>query len=172
MKRRLNIAVGLIHRPRLLVLDEPTAGVDPQSRNAILASVERLSTEGMGVLYTTHYMEEAERLCDRVAIMDLGRLVAEGTPRQLTAQLGDSEHIRLTIDGDLTRAVEALRELPLASRVTGTGDALDVLVQDAESALPQVIEVAAVHGTVRSVTVEEPDLETVFLRLTGKKLRD
>ena len=172
MKRRLNIAVGLIHRPRLLVLDEPTVGVDPQSRNAILASVERLSSEGMGVLYTTHYMEEAERLCDRVAIMDLGRLVAEGTPRELTAQLGDSEHIRLTFEGDLTRVVEALRDLPLASRVSGTGDAVDVLVQDAESALPQVIEVAAVHGTVRSVTVEEPDLETVFLRLTGKKLRD
>ena len=172
MKRRLNIAVGLIHRPRLLVLDEPTVGVDPQSRNAILSSVERLSSEGMGVLYTTHYMEEAERLCDRVAIMDLGRLIAEGTPRQLTAQLGDAEHIRLTLDGDPARAVAALRELPPVTGVTGTGDVVDVLVPDAESTLPRVIQVAAGHATVRSATVEEPDLETVFLRLTGKRLRD
>ncbi|MBG6096992.1 ABC transporter ATP-binding protein [Nocardioides luteus] len=172
MKRRLNIAVGLIHRPRLLVLDEPTVGVDPQSRNAILSSVERLSSEGMGVLYTTHYMEEAERLCDRVAIMDLGRLIAEGTPRQLTAQLGDAEHIRLTLDGDPARAVAALRELAPVTGVTGTGDVVDVLVPDAESTLPRVIQVAAGHATVRSATVEEPDLETVFLRLTGKRLRD
>ncbi|SDK53336.1 ABC-2 type transport system ATP-binding protein [Nocardioides sp. YR527] len=172
MKRRLNIAVGLIHRPRLLVLDEPTVGVDPQSRNAILGSVERLSTEGMGVLYTTHYMEEAERLCDRVAIMDLGRLIAEGRPRQLTARLGDSEHIRLTLEGDSTRAVAALRDLPRVTGATATDDAIDVLVPDAESALPQVIQVAAAQGTVRSVSVDEPDLETVFLRLTGKRLRD
>ncbi|MFI5623654.1 ABC transporter ATP-binding protein [Nocardioides sp. NPDC051685] len=172
MKRRLNIAVGLIHRPRLLVLDEPTVGVDPQSRNAILDSVERLSTEGMGVLYTTHYMEEAERLCDRVAIMDLGRLVAEGTPRQLTARLGESEHIRLTLDGDPTGAAAALRALPITGGVSGVDDVVDVLVQDAESALPQVIQVAAAHGSVRSVTAEEPDLETVFLQLTGKRLRD
>lgn len=172
MKRRLNIAVGLVHRPRLLVLDEPTVGVDPQSRNAILDSVERLSTEGMGVLYTTHYMEEAERLCDRVAIMDLGRLVAEGTPRQLTALLGESEHIRLTLDGDPAGAAAALRELPIAGGVSGAGDVVDVLVRDAASALPQVIQVASAHGSVRSVAAEEPDLETVFLRLTGKRLRD
>ncbi|MER6972863.1 ABC transporter ATP-binding protein [Nocardioides sp. NPDC000445] len=173
MKRRLNIAVGLIHQPRLLVLDEPTVGVDPQSRNSILESVERLSAEGMGVLYTTHYMEEAERLCDRVAIMDLGKMVAEGSPKQLAAeQLGDSEHIRLVLGGDVTGAVTALRELPLAIRVTGADDMVDVLVRDAGSALPQVIQVAAAHGTVRSVTAEEPDLETVFLGLTGKRLRD
>ena len=173
MKRRLNIAVGLIHQPRLLVLDEPTVGVDPQSRNSILESVERLSAEGMGVLYTTHYMEEAERLCDRVAIMDLGKMVAEGSPKQLAAeQLGDSEHIRLVLGGDVTGAVTALRELPLAIRVTGADDIVDVLVRDAGSALPEVIQVAAAHGAVRSVTAEEPDLETVFLGLTGKRLRD
>ena len=81
MKRRLNIAIGLLHRPRLLVLDEPTVGVDPQSRNAILTSVEALSAAGMAILYTTHYMEEAERLCDRVGIVDEGRIIAEGTRR-------------------------------------------------------------------------------------------
>ena len=89
MKRRLNIAIGLLHRPRLLVLDEPTVGVDPQSRNAILTSVEALSAEGMGILYTTHYMEEAERLCDRVGIIDQGRIIAEGTRRELVALVGE-----------------------------------------------------------------------------------
>src|SRR3990172_1003425 len=83
MKRRLNIGIGLLHRPTLLILDEPTVGVDPQSRNAILESVEALSVEGMAVLYTTHYMEEAERLCDRIAIIDAGRLQAEGTRAEL-----------------------------------------------------------------------------------------
>src|SRR3546814_18448770 len=89
MKRRLNIGIGLLHRPKLLVLDEPTVGVDPQSRNSILDSVEQLSREGMAVLYTTHYMEEAERLCDRIGITDQGELKAEGPARQL--KLGREE---------------------------------------------------------------------------------
>ena len=173
MKRRLNIAVGLIHRPRLLILDEPTVGVDPQSRNAILESIERLSTEGMSVLYTTHYMEEAERLCDRVGIVDLGHLIAEGPPRRLTSELGDSEHISLTVDGDLSAAVSAIQVLPVATRVTGDQGTIDVLVRHADSALPEVMQAAAAaRASIRSVTVQEPDLEAVFLRLTGKTLRD
>ena len=91
MKRRLNIGIGLLNHPRLLVLDEPTAGVDPQSRNAILERVERLADEGIGVLYTTHYMEEAERLCDRVGIVDLGELKAEGTRQELVGLVGEHD---------------------------------------------------------------------------------
>lgn len=173
MKRRLNIAVGLIHRPRLLILDEPTVGVDPQSRNAILESIERLSTEGMSVLYTTHYMEEAERLCDRVGIVDLGHLIAEGPPRSLTSELGDSEHISLTVEGDLSTTVSAIEALPVATRVTGDQGTVDVLVRHADSALPEVMAAASSAGaSIRSVTVQEPDLEAVFLHLTGKTLRD
>jgi ABC-2 type transport system ATP-binding protein len=173
MKRRLNIAVGLIHRPRLLILDEPTVGVDPQSRNSILESIERLSTEGMSVLYTTHYMEEAERLCDRVGIVDLGHLIAEGPPRSLTSQLGDSEHISLTVEGDLSTTVAAIQVLPVAARVIGDQGTVDVLVRHADSALPQVMAAAIGAGaSIRSVSVEEPDLEAVFLHLTGKTLRD
>jgi ABC-2 type transport system ATP-binding protein len=173
MKRRLNIAVGLLHRPRLLILDEPTVGVDPQSRNAILDSIEALSSEGMAVLYTTHYMEEAERLCDRVGIVDLGHLIAEGPPRALTAELGEAEHITMVIDGEISRAVAAVDALPVAGRTTGEQGMLDVLVGDAESALPQVMQAALGAGaSIRSVTVQEPDLEVVFLHLTGKRLRD
>jgi ABC-2 type transport system ATP-binding protein len=173
MKRRLNIAVGLIHEPRLLVLDEPTVGVDPQSRNAILASIEQLSHEGMAVLYTTHYMEEAERLCDRVGIMDLGHLIAEGTPSQLTATLEQAEHVRLVVEGDVSATVARLSDLPVALRVTGLDRSVDVLVNDAASALPVIMQAALAGGSsVRSVFVQEPDLETVFLHLTGKHLRD
>ncbi len=174
MKRRLNIAVGLIHRPRLLILDEPTVGVDPQSRNAILTSIEELSASGMAVLYTTHYMEEAERLCDRVGIVDVGHLIAEGTARELTSRLGEAQHIQLTLDGDVTRLTDALRRLAVASKVSATGPgAVDVLVADAGRALPAVLAEAGRTGTtIRSVTVQEPDLEAVFLHLTGKRLRD
>jgi ABC-2 type transport system ATP-binding protein len=101
MQRRLNIGAGLLHRPRLLVLDEPTVGVDPQSRNAILENVEALEGEGVAVLYTTDYMEEAERLCDRVGIIDQGRLIAEGTRRELVAKLGQRDRIELAAAGDL-----------------------------------------------------------------------
>jgi len=173
MKRRLNIGAGLIHRPRLLILDEPTVGVDPQSRNAILASIEALSAEGMAVLYTTHYMEEAERLCDRVGIVDLGHLIAEGPPRALTAELGQAEHIVMAVEGDLAAAVAAVDALAVAGRTTGDAGVLDVLVTDAESALPLVMEAATSSGAaIRSVNVQEPDLEVVFLHLTGKRLRD
>jgi len=173
MKRRLNIAVGLVHRPRLLILDEPTVGVDPQSRNAILDSIERLSAEGMAVLYTTHYMEEAERLCDRVGILDLGHLIAEGRPRDLTARLGAAEHIVITVDGDVERAQKAVETLRVVSGSSHDEAVLDVLVRHAESALPAVMEAVRSTGcALRSVTIEEPDLEAVFLHLTGKRLRD
>ena len=98
MQRRLNIGVGLLHRPRLLVLDEPTVGVDPQSRNAILESVAALGREGMAILYTTHYLEEAERLCDRVGIIDAGEIRAEGTTRDLVASIGQRDRVRLSVE--------------------------------------------------------------------------
>ena len=173
MKRRLNIAVGLLHRPRLLILDEPTVGVDPQSRNSILDSIEALSAEGMAVLYTTHYMEEAERLCDRVGIIDLGHLIAEGTPGALTASLGEAEHIRMEVEGDLAAAIPVLDALPLVVGTIGDEGHVEVLVPDAESALPGVLQAAHHAGlSIRSVSVQEPDLEAVFLQLTGKRLRD
>jgi ABC-2 type transport system ATP-binding protein len=173
MKRRLNIAVGLLHRPRLLVLDEPTVGVDPQSRNAILTSVEALSAEGMGILYTTHYMEEAERLCDRVGIIDEGTIIAEGTRRELVAMVGGLDKISLTATGNLRAAATALQSVPGLREVIVHDTGLDLLVDGARQRLPELLEAAARDGAViRSVEVIEPDLEAVFLHLTGKALRD
>jgi ABC-2 type transport system ATP-binding protein len=173
MKRRLNIAIGLLHRPRLLVLDEPTVGVDPQSRNAILTSVETLSARGMGILYTTHYMEEAERLCDRVGIIDEGQIIAEGTRAQLVALVGSDDKVSLTAAGNLQVAAEALGRLDGVNGVTVHDGGLDLLVQGARERLPELLAAATKDAlAIRSVEVIEPDLESVFLHLTGKALRD
>jgi len=173
MARRLNIGVGLLNRPRLLILDEPTAGVDPQSRNSILESVQRLAADGVAVLYTTHYMEEAERLCDRVGIVDLGQMKAEGTRRELVDLVGESDQVLLQVEGDLERVRHALTELPQVRQVSGEGTRVDLLVEGARAVLPRLFEVVAGSGAaVRSAEVREPDLEAVFLHLTGKALRD
>src|SRR5664279_3563602 len=128
MQRRLNIGIGLLHRPRLLVLDEPTVGVDPQSRNAILESVEKLSGEGMAVLYTTHYMEEAERLCDRIGIVDLGELKAEGTRAELVALLGEHDRILLEGGGDLEAAATALARVATVQAASVHDGGVELLV--------------------------------------------
>ena len=173
MKRRLNIGVGLLHRPRLLILDEPTVGVDPQSRNAILTSVADLQSEGMSILYTTHYMEEAERLCDRIGIIDAGVIRAEGTRRELVSLVGEKDQVRLAASGNLAHAATALGALPQVEKVTATDGHLELVVEDARHLLPRLLETAADAGAaIRSVEVVEPDLEAVFLHLTGKALRD
>ena len=173
MKRRLNIAVGLLHEPELLVLDEPTVGVDPQSRNAILESVEGLAGSGMAVLYTTHYMEEAERLCDRVAIMDVGRIEAEGTRRDLVARAGGHDRLRIEGRGDLRAAARQLRADPRVVDVATDDAGLWATVDAAGTHLPRLLAAVDRAGVeVTAVEVREPDLEVVFLQLTGKALRD
>ncbi len=173
MKRRLNIGIGLLHQPTLLILDEPTVGVDPQSRNQILESVERLSVEGMAVLYTTHYMEEAERLCDRIGIIDSGRLQAEGTRDELIRLTAGADVIRLKGTGDTTAAADALRTLPAVQRVDGDRHALHLTVTDAPTAVAQIVTSATGAGmSLADVEITRPDLESVFLHLTGKALRD
>ena len=173
MKRRLNIGIGLLHKPKLLILDEPTVGVDPQSRNAILESVEDLSGEGMAVLYTTHYMEEAERLCDRVAIIDEGKIQAEGTRRELVAMIGEKDRVTIRAGGDLTAAAESVREVAGVSEASSSDHQLHILTDDASSILPELlVRVTDSGGAIAGVEVLEPNLEAVFLHLTGKALRD
>jgi ABC-2 type transport system ATP-binding protein len=187
MKRRANIAAGLLHRPQLLVLDEPTVGVDPQSRNAILGSVEALGDEGLSVLYTTHYMEEAERLCDRIGIIDEGRLVAEGTRRELIAQQGEGDRVVVSATGDLAAFAAAAGELPgtlgvevrqperagVAERDGDRTGPVVVRVADGSAALAGIVAAGERTGiSFTGVELVEPDLEDVFLGLTGKALRD
>lgn len=173
MKRRLNIGIGLLHKPLLLILDEPTVGVDPQSRNAILESVERLSVEGMAVLYTTHYMEEAERLCDRVGIIDKGKIVAEGTRRELVELVGQRDRVRLGATGDLKAAAAAACAINGVKGADVSEDGIDLLADHASDRLTDILtSVTAAGASVTSVHVDEPNLEAVFLHLTGKALRD
>ena len=173
MQRRLNIGIGLLHRPRLLILDEPTVGVDPQSRNAILESVERLSGEGMAVLYTTHYMEEAERMCDRIGIVDAGELKAEGTRADLVALVGEHDRVAIGGTGDLGRAARACEAVEDVRTASVQADGIELIIDHARTALPKLLRVCADAGVaVSSVEVKEPDLEAVFLHLTGKALRD
>jgi ABC-2 type transport system ATP-binding protein len=173
MKRRANIAAGLLHRPQLLVLDEPTVGVDPQSRNAILESVETLGGEGLSVLYTTHYMEEAERLCDRIGIIDEGRLVAEGTRRELIGRLGVGDRVDVTGTGDLAAFAEACATLAGTEAVDRRDGGVVVRVADGGAALAGIVGAAERTGVaIAGIELVEPDLEDVFLGLTGKALRD
>jgi ABC-2 type transport system ATP-binding protein len=173
MKRRVNIAAGLIHEPRLVVLDEPTVGVDPQSRNAILESVAALSGQGTAVLYTSHYMEEVERLCDRVGIIDSGRMVAEGTRRALVARVGQRDRIELTVEGDAEAVAVACAKLSGIHESVARGHTVELLASEGRALLAEVIVTASAAGAaVTGVEVTEPNLEAVFLHLTGKALRD
>jgi ABC-2 type transport system ATP-binding protein len=173
MKRRLNIAAGLIHKPRILFLDEPTVGVDPQSRNFIFEHVERLNEEGMTIVYTTHYMEEAERLCDRVAIMDQGRVLALDTTKGLIDLLGGGVIYLGLSQASLESLLPAVRALAHVSTVAQEDGRFKIETKNARLALLELIELCNAHNvSILSLEMLEPNLESVFLHLTGKRLRD
>lgn len=168
MKRRLNIACALLHDPDVILLDEPTAGVDPQSRNAIFDNLEALKAAGKALVYTTHYMEEAERLADRIVIVDHGRVVASGTQAELFAQLPAAQTLQVEIDGEPDDA--ALAGLP---GVTRTGQRLDVQLPDLGRDAGPLLAALAQRGIrVRALSSSRATLEDVFLHLTGRALRD
>jgi ABC-2 type transport system ATP-binding protein len=173
MKRRVNIAAALLHKPDVVIMDEPTVGIDPQSRRHILDNVKELNQKGMTVLYTTHYMEEAAELSHHIAIMDKGRVIAYGTHDELIRMVGEETRI------DLTLNTEGEKVLPLWQRIEGVAkiDALDgkvtALVDDSNLVLPRLFDAASkANVRITSVDIQEPNLETVFLHLTGRALRD
>lgn len=175
MKRRVNIGVGLLHRPRLLFMDEPTVGIDPQSRRSILDSVKTLNQRGMTILYTTHYMEEAQELSNRVGIIDHGRLIALGTQKELTQQIGENDTLILHINEDEDPEVlaESLKDIPGVLTASSTDSQVSLIAREAEEILAPVITRANERGIkIRSVDIREPNLEAVFLHLTGRALRD
>jgi len=173
MQRRLNIAVGLVHQPRVLFLDEPTVGVDPQSRNFIFEHVEQLKAGGMTILHTTHYMEEAERLCDRVAIMDRGQILALDSTQALVGLLGGGVIYAGLPADKLETTLAAIQALPHVRTVTPQDGHLKLETGDARLALLELIELCKSRDVpILSLEVLEPNLESVFLHLTGKRLRD
>ncbi len=175
MKRRVNIGVGLLHNPRVLYMDEPTVGIDPQSRRNILDTVKDLNKQGMTVLYTTHYMEEAAELSDRVGIVDHGQMIALGTQKELTRQVGERDVLRLHIGegGEAAKLAEALRALPGILQSSAVDHEVALMVPSAADALaPVVTKANELCVKIRSVDIQEPNLEAVFLQLTGRALRD
>ena len=175
MKRRVNIAAGLLHKPKLLFMDEPTVGIDPQSRRMILDMVKELNRQGMAILYTTHYMEEAQELSDRVGIIDHGKLIAVGTQEELTKQVGETDSIRILTDAmdDLPAIAAKLQGFDAITRIIVEEGGFNLITNDAESSLAPIINQASQAGAhIKSIEIIEPNLETVFLHLTGRALRD
>jgi ABC-2 type transport system ATP-binding protein len=173
MKRRVNIGVALLHKPQVIYMDEPTVGIDPQTRRSILDSVVALKNEGMTVLYTTHYMEEAQELSDHIAIMDHGKLIAMGTNSELVKIVGEMDRISLTINTESQRVLESWKAIKGVQKVSAENGSLTLLGADSNLVLPGIFEAASACGVrITSVDIQEPNLEAVFLHLTGRALRD
>lgn len=174
MAQRLMVARAVMHRPAVLFLDEPTAGLDPQSRIAMWEILGELHTGGQTILLTTHYMEEADQLCDRLAIIDRGKMLALDTPAALKASTGIDTVVTITAEGDLEQLAALLRDgIPGATDATVVEGTVRLEVTGAAGVLPKVVQLADDAGhTVRDLSINEPTLETVFIKLTGKDLRE
>lgn len=173
MKRRVNIGAALLHKPQVVIMDEPTVGIDPQSRRHILDNVKELNRQGMTVLYTTHYMEEAAELSDHIAIMDSGKVIAYGTHDELIKLVNGQTRIDLTLNVEGLNVLDAWKSVEGVTKIDSTDGLVTVLVSDSNLVLPRLFEAAGKLGArITSVDIQEPNLETVFLHLTGKALRD
>ncbi|MEK3789535.1 ABC transporter ATP-binding protein [Paenibacillus sp. FSL K6-1230] len=173
MKRRLNIACAIMHRPQIIIMDEPTVGIDPQSRNHILESVRSLNRMGSTIIYTSHYMEEVAAISDRVAIMDKGHIIAYGTEQELKERVFREEKIILEVSGWKQAAWEELQQHPRITRVAEENGRVEIALPSAQGCLQDVLFICGRHEVViLSLVCEEPNLESLFLQLTGRLLRD
>ncbi|WP_339188693.1 ABC transporter ATP-binding protein [Paenibacillus sp. FSL P2-0121] len=173
MKRRLNIACAIMHHPKLIIMDEPTVGIDPQSRNHILESVKELNRLGSTVIYTSHYMEEVAAICDRVAIMDKGHIIACGTEKELRERVSQEEKIVVKATNITPELINELSLHPRITRVESKEGTVEMYLPSSQDELQDILFIFAKHeGIIGSLNIEEPDLETLFLSLTGRTLRD
>jgi ABC-2 type transport system ATP-binding protein len=172
MKRRLNMACGLVHEPRVLLLDEPTVGIDPQARLHILEMVRAIARQGTTVLYTTHYLHEAEDLCQRIAIIDHGRILAEGTLEELRAQVGERDLVTLRGGFETAAAHKVLLGVPGLEVLTVKEDEIVLALRQADGSLGRLLQGMGGIGLVREVNIRQPSLENLFIKLTGRELRE
>ncbi|WHZ05881.1 ABC transporter ATP-binding protein [Neobacillus sp. YX16] len=176
MKRRVNIGAAILHKPDVLIMDEPTVGIDPQSRNHILNTVKSLNQNGMTIIYTSHYMEEVEYLCERIGIIDHGELIACGTLRELRETIGDRSRIIISLDKERSNHLEIiglLEGLAVEKDILIKDKLLTVFHKEPQAILSDLIQLVTKDGTkITSVEIVEPNLESVFLHLTGRSLRD
>lgn len=173
MKRRLNIACAIAHKPKIIIMDEPTVGIDPQSRNHILKSIQKLNQMGSTIIYTSHYMEEVETICSRISIMDHGKVIAEGTKDELEAIITDTNTVMITvgslagIDEERLRAIKGVKSVEVDENVVKV-----ISSKDVENLDKIILYFTSAHIPIKNVESRAPNLETVFLTLTGRKLRD
>jgi len=173
MKRRLNIACAIAHRPKLIIMDEPTVGIDPQSRNHILQSVRKLNVMGSTIIYTSHYMEEVEEICSRIAIIDHGKLIAEGTNEELKGIVTNTNSVWITVDSmsrinvDSLKAIKGVTNVEMADNLIKVHSSVDINNLD-----KLILYFTENHVSIKSIETKTPNLESVFLTLTGRKLRD
>ncbi|MCG8482988.1 MAG: ABC transporter ATP-binding protein [Clostridia bacterium] len=173
MKRRLNIACAIMHNPKIIIMDEPTVGIDPQSRNHILEAVRELNKRGVTILYTSHYMEEAEAICDRIGIIDHGRLIALGTKEELKGQIAQEEKLVIEAYDIRFNPIDELKKIQGIISVIFNENTIEVLTQNAQQILQDVLFILSKENViVRNIALKEPDLESLFLSLTGRTLRD
>ena len=173
MKRRLNIACAISHSPKLIIMDEPTVGIDPQSRNHILKSVLKLRDEGATIIYTSHYMQEIDDICDRIAIIDKGNIIAEGTSEELKNLVGDKRNLNVTIKKEIDGLEEKMLEITGVEKVVYSENQYKISTLKNSNLLTKVIETILTNGgEINNIENSKPTLENVFLALTGKKLRD
>lgn len=173
MKRRLNIGCAIAHSPRLIIMDEPTVGIDPQSRNHILESVLKLRDEGATIIYTSHYMQEVDEICDRISIVDKGHIIAEGTSEELKNLVVDKSIYELKLARKVEGLEESLKEIAGIEKVSCIEDDYQISTLKSKNLLTSIVEtVIKEGGEIRNISDNEPSLEAVFLALTGKNLRD
>lgn len=172
MQRRLNIACSIVHRPELIIMDEPTVGIDPQSRNHILDSIRRLNEDGSTIIYTSHYMEEVEAICTRVVIMDNGRFIADGTKEELSEYVREDQIIDISLNNPSYTIIEAVKNIYGVSECTLSGSIITVVLEKSSEVSKVINTVTDKGGLITKINMEEATLEDVFLTLTGKTLRD
>lgn len=173
MKRRINIGAALLHKPDLLIMDEPTVGIDPQSRNHILDTVLELNKQGMTIIYTSHYMEEVEYLCSRVCIMDEGKIIASGTQHELVELINGKTQINIKTDKIDESLEECLKNISGVYAIKTMDDIISLYGENVDILLAEIIDKVTKYGRrIESIDVKKPNLESVFLHLTGKALRD
>ncbi|MGB3367923.1 MAG: ABC transporter ATP-binding protein [Acidaminobacteraceae bacterium] len=173
MKRRINIGAALLHSPSLLIMDEPTVGIDPQSRKHILDTVKKLSEEGMTIIYTSHYMEEVEYLCKSIHIMDEGRIIASGTKDELIGLLKGENKVNASFTIVNDSLIKIIKQIKGVNSVFRSENSLEILTLETKDAVKDIIEVSNANGSeITGIEILKPNLEAVFLQLTGKELRD
>ncbi|MGB7606258.1 MAG: ABC transporter ATP-binding protein [Lutisporaceae bacterium] len=173
MKRRLNIACAIVHQPKLIIMDEPTVGIDPQSRNHILQSVKELNKRGTSIIYTSHYMEEVEELCSRISIMDHGKVIAQGTKEELKAFVTVEEKTEIELSSVNYTLIDCIKQVSGVKECAVKDNKLMVISEKDSKNLSKLIDcISATNVDILSMNIEKPTLETVFLTLTGRTLRD